>query len=429
MADPKTQQAQEGQKQAPQQPIQINKLLQTVVNQNASDLLLTVDAKPMVRLNGRLVALQTRVLGPEDTVALMKSISSERNQRELQEVGSSDFGFSFGEQARFRVSIFKQRGHVGLALRLIPFRLRTFEEIGLDTKIITRLLHRPRGVILVTGPTGSGKSTTLATMIDYINRQRDCHIITVEDPIEYYHSHKRSIITQRELGVDVPSFAEGLRRALRQDPDVILVGEMRDLETMETAISAAETGHLVFATLHTNSAEGTVNRIVDAFPEQQQEQVRIQLASNLVAVICQALIPTANGRDRVAAFEIMIRTPAISNLIRTQKTYQIESEIQTGSKHGMILLDDSLAKLALAGKITPDEAMNRCRNLPEMINRLSSILDPDAIKVGPNIPTAETAQQAAAGASRQGAPAPGGRRKRPSIVIDAARAPEGRRKK
>ena len=351
--------------------MQINKLLQTVVSQNASDLILTVAAKPMLRLNGRLVPLQTKVLDPEDTVALMKSITSERCQQELQEVGSTDFGFSYGEQARFRVAVFKQRGYTGIVLRLIPNKLLSFSEIGLSDDI-QRLLWRPRGLVLVTGPTGSGKTTTLATMIDYINMNRDTHIITVEDPIEYFHSHKRSVVTQRELGVDVPSFAEGLRRALRQNPDVILVGEMRDLETMETAISAAETGHLVFATLHTNSAETTINRIVDAFPPQQQEQVRVQLSSNLIAVICQALIPDVTGRKRVAAFEIMMRTDAISNLIRQQKVYQIQSEIQTGMKHGMILLDDSLAKLFHAGRISREEAMNRCRNIEEMAQKLAA---------------------------------------------------------
>ena len=349
--------------------MQINKLLQTVVNQKASDLILTVGCKPMLRLHGRLIPLQTKVLEEEDTISLMKSITSERGQQELQEVGSHDFGFSFGKQARFRVAVFKQRGKVGVVLRLIPNKLLTFEEIGLSTSI-QKLLWRPRGLILVTGPTGSGKTTTLATMIDYINTNRDTHIITIEDPIEYYHEHKRSVITQRELGVDVPGFAEGLRRALRQDPDVILVGEMRDLETIETAISAAETGHLVFATLHTNSAEGTINRIVDAFPERQQEQVRIQLATNLVAVICQALIPDTTGHGRVAAFEIMIRTSAISNLIRQQKVYQIASEIQTGTKYGMILLDDHLAQLFHAGQISEEEALNRCRNVEDMQDKL-----------------------------------------------------------
>jgi len=394
--------------QQPQTQIQINKLLQTVVNKNASDMILTVKAKPTIRLNGRLIALQTRELTPEDTVNLMKSITPERNQQELQEVGSSDFGFSFGAQARFRVSVFRQRGHIGVVLRLIPFRLLTFDEIGLSRDII-KLLWRPRGLILVTGPTGSGKSTTLATMIDFINRNRDTHIITVEDPIEYFHEHKRSIITQRELGVDVPGFAEGLRRALRQDPDVILVGEMRDLETMETAISAAETGHLVFATLHTNSAEGTVNRIVDAFPERQQEQIRIQLASNLIAVICQALLPTADGRGRIAAFEIMSLTPAISNLIRSQKTYQIESEIQTGAKYGMVLLDDSLARLYHEGKITAQEAINRCRNINEMQTKIEN---------APRVVEAAHARPAPVATGARSAPQ---QQRRPTIQIDAAR--------
>jgi len=380
--------------------MQMNKLLQTVVNQNASDILLTVGCKPMLRLNGRLVPLNTKVLEPDDTIALMKSIASERCQQELQKVGSSDFGFSFGDQARFRVSIFKQRGYTALALRLIPNRLLTFREIGLSESI-QKLLYRPRGLFLVTGPTGSGKSTTLATMIDYINTNRDCHIITIEDPIEYFHNHKRCVITQRELGVDVPSFAEGLRRALRQDPDVILVGELRDLETIETAISAAETGHIVFGTLHTNSAEGTINRIVDAFPERQQEQIRIQLASNLIAVLCQALIPDVTGKGRVAAFEIMVHTSAISNLIRMQKVYQIESEIQTGSKHGMILLDDSLAQLYHAGKITEDEAINRSRNPEDLREKL---------REPPRLAAGQTQPKAAGG---------GGGRK-PSVQLESA---------
>ena len=392
--------------------LQINKLLQTVVNKNASDMILTVKSKPMIRLNGRLVALQTRELSAEDTVALMKSITPEQGQQELQEVGGTDFGFSFGEKARFRVSVFRQRGFVGIVMRLIPNRIMSFEEIGLSEHV-TKLLWRPRGLILVTGPTGSGKSTTLATIINHINMNRDTHIITIEDPIEYYHYHNRSIITQRELGSDVPSFAEGLRRALRQDPDVILVGEMRDLETMETAISAAETGHLVFATLHTNSAEGTVNRIVDAFPERQQEQVRIQLASNLIAVICQALLPDTTGRGRVAAFEIMMQTPAISNLIRSQKTYQIESELQTGAKYGMILLDDSLARLYHAGKIAAEEAMNRARNVNEMAVKLRS-----APRIVEGMPQdAEAIEPLQPG---------GGVRKRPAIQIDAARQRKAR---
>ncbi len=384
--------------------MQINKLLQTVVSKGGSDLLLTVGCKPMLRLNGRLVPLQTKVLEPEDTVGLMKSITSERSQQEVQERGSTDFGFSFEDQARFRVSAFRQRGHVAIVLRLIPNKIMNFEEIGLSNKI-KKLLWRPRGLILVTGPTGSGKSTTLATMIDHININRDTHIITIEDPIEYFHGHKRSVITQRELGVDVPSFSEGLRRAFRQDPDVILVGEMRDLETMETCITAAETGHLVFSTLHTNSAESTVNRIVDAFPANQQEQIRIQLASNLLAVLCQTLIPDTSGTGRVAAFEVMIRTSAISNLIRQQKVYQIESEIQTGSKHGMMLLDDCLAKLYHSGRISEEEALNRCRNPQDM---------PEKLRHLPRAVLEETEAQPAARAGR-----------RPTVQIEAVSRKQG----
>ena len=356
--------------------MQINKLLQTVVNQKASDLHLAVGRPPCLRLNGRLVPLKTKVLGPEDTLSLMKSITSDRCQQELQERGSTDFGFAFGESARFRVSAFRQRGVVGLVLRLIPNRIFTFEEIGLPLAL-KELCRRPRGLFLVTGPTGSGKTTTLATMIDHINGNADAHIITIEDPIEYYHTHKRSLVTQRELGVDVPSFEEGLVRALRQDPDVILVGEMRNLETISTAITAAETGHLVFATVHTTGAQGTVNRVIDAFPEREQEQVRAQLSTTLIAVISQSLVPRANGRGRVAAFEIMIMTPAIGNLIRQQKTYQIDSEIQTGGRLGMMPLDESLARLYRAGTIVEEEMMMRARN-PAEVRQKAGLDEPEA---------------------------------------------------
>ena len=340
--------------------MQINKLLQTVVSQNASDLILTVAAKPMLRLNGRLVALQTKVLEPDDTVALMRSITSERCQQELQEVGSTDFGFSYGEQARFRVAVFKQRGYTGIVLRLIPNKLLSFSEIGLSDDI-QRLLWRPRGLVLVTGPTGSGKTTTLATMIDYINMNRDTHIITVEDPIEYFHSHKRSVVTQRELGVDVPSFAEGLRRALRQNPDVILVGEMRDLETMETAISAAETGHLVLSTLHTVDAGQTINRILGMFETEEQEQVRARLADTLRWVISQRLVPKVGG-GRYALLEIMGAN------LRTQETIRLgESEgksfyeiIEASQPFGWHTFDFSALEAYEQNKISEDTALLYC---------------------------------------------------------------------
>ena len=321
--------------------IEINQLLQFVVKHNASDLHLCVGRPPTVRLHGHLMKLDTAVLTPEDTQGFMKAITPDRQQQELAEVGTTDFGFAFADQARFRVSAYKQKGHHGVALRLIPNRLLSFEEIGLPHHI-KDLLNRPRGLILCTGPTGSGKTTTLATMVDFINTNLDRHIVTIEDPVEYYHEHKKSIITQREIGVDVPSFEEGVRRALRQDPDVILVGEMRDLDTIAAAITAAETGHIVFATLHTTGSARTVNRIIDAFPTDQQEMVRTQLSVSILCVISQVLMPKVGGKGRVAGFEIMSMTDAIANLIRENKVERLDSEIQTGRKVGMVLLDDFL---------------------------------------------------------------------------------------
>lgn len=331
--------------------VEINQLLQLIVDRGGSDLHLTVGRPPVIRLHGHMRTLNTPSLTPDDTVSLMKSISSERAQQELNEKGGADFGFAFGDKARFRVAIFKQRGSVGIVLRQIPNKILSFDELGLSHSI-KNLLLKPRGMVLVTGPTGSGKTTTLASMIDFINTEHDRHIITVEDPIEYYHPHKKSIMTQRELGVDVGSFAEALRRSLRMDPDVILVGEMRDLETIQAAITAAETGHLVFATLHTTGAAKTVDRIIDAFPQEQQEQIRVQLSTSIVAVISQLLISRADQAGVVAAFEIMIANAAISNLIRENKTFRIDSAIQTSRKYGMILLDDSLFDLFIAKKIT-----------------------------------------------------------------------------
>jgi twitching motility protein PilT len=340
--------------------VNMDRLLHACVSQNASDIHLTVGRPPVLRIHGTLRSLETKVLEPDDTIALMKSITPERNQQELQEEGGTDFGFTFGDQGRFRVAIFKQKGNVTIVLRLIPSKIMTFEEIGLP-KICAALCRRPRGMFLVTGPTGSGKTTTLATMVNYINENLDHHIVTIEDPIEYYHNHKKSIINQREVGVDVPSFSEALRRVLRQDPDVILVGELRDLETIEAAIRAAETGHLVFSTVHTTSASGTVTRLIDVFPPNQQEQIRTQLSSNLIAVLSQALCPLSNGRGRVAAYEFMVVTPAIANLIRENKTYRIDSSIQTGKKLGMQLLDEHLWQLYDEGRITLQEMLDKAR--------------------------------------------------------------------
>lgn len=348
--------------------LHIDRLLETVIKRNASDLHLAVGRPPTVRVDGRLRSLETKVLEPDDTVALMKAITPERNQQEIQEVGGTDFGFAFGDAGRFRVSVFRQKGNIGLVLRLIPFKLMSLEDIGLPS-LCRALCRRPRGLFLVTGPTGSGKTTTLAAMINYINENFDRHIVTVEDPIEYYHNHKVSIINQREVGSDVPSFSEALRRVLRQDPDVILVGELRDLETMEAAITAAETGHLVFGTLHTTGCQGTVNRLIDAFPTNQQEQIRVQLSVALIAVLSQALCPRVD-KGRVAAYEFMVTTPAIANLIRENKTYRMNSSIQTGKKYGMQLLDDHLWQLFSDGIIASDEAVDKSINPGEMQDKV-----------------------------------------------------------
>jgi len=346
--------------------LDINDLLKMVVDRNASDLHLRVGRPPTIRIDGRLENLGTEPLTAEETQSLMESIAPDRHREAIAETGSSDFGYTFENLARFRVSIFRTMGNVGIVLRLIPHRILPFEALRLPRNAIIDVLHRPRGLVLIVGPTGSGKTTSLATMIDYINANRDCHIITIEDPIEYFHPHKRSIVTHIELHVDTPSFARALRHALRQDPDVILVGEMRDLETMEAAITAAETGHLVFATLHTNSAAQTINRIVDAFPVTQQEQIRMQLSVTLVAVISQQLLGHASGKGRLAAYEIMIMTPAIANLIRERKTNRIISSIQTGQKLGMVTMDQFLLGLYNQKLITAEDCIHKSHNADEM---------------------------------------------------------------
>lgn len=349
--------------------IQIDRLLETCVRRKASDLHLAVGRPPTLRLNGHLRELQTKVLDAEDTIALMKSITPERIQQEYEEEGSGDFGFAYGKEARFRVAIFKQRGYCSLVLRRIPNNIMTFQQIGLPA-MAEQICRRPRGIFLVTGPTGSGKTTTLAAMINWINENFDRHIITMEDPIEYYHDHKKSIVVQREIGVDVPNFAEALRRALRQDPDVMLVGEMRDLATISAAITSAETGHLVFATLHTSGAASTINRIIDAFPTDQQEQIRVQLANNLISVLSQTLCPRIDTEGMVAAYEFMYVTPGIQNLIRENKSFRIDSEIQTGKRYGMQLLDDHLWMLFNAGKISQEEAIDKSKNPGGMVDRM-----------------------------------------------------------
>lgn len=352
--------------------INIERLLDTCIKRGASDLHLHVGRPPTLRLHGRLRPLETKVLDADDTTALMKAITPERAQQEIQEQGGTDFAFEFRGAGRFRTAVFMQRGQLSLTLRLIPSRLFSFEEIGLPV-IVKSLCRRPRGLFLVTGPTGSGKTTTLATMVDYVNEHFDKHIITIEDPVEYYHPHKKSMVNQREVGVDVPSFSEALRRALRQDPDVILVGELRDLETIESALRAAETGHLVFGTLHTTSAQGTVTRIVDQFPVNQQEQIRIQLASSLIAVLCQTLLPRQDTRGRIAAFEFLVVTNAIANLIRENKVYRIPSSIQTGKKFGMQLLDDHLLQFFGQGKISEEDAVDHSQSPAEMRDKIEGV--------------------------------------------------------
>jgi len=347
---------------------EMNDLLDLVVDQNASDLHLQVGQPPTLRLSGSMLPIDGPALTPEDTEKLMQSITPDSHISNVKLNGGTDFGFAFGEKARFRVSVLRSKGNFGMVLRQIPFKMFGLRDIGLPDKI-RELLYRPRGLILVTGPTGSGKSTTLASMVNYINEHRDGHIITIEDPIEYYHAHKRCVVTQREVHVDVPSFSEAIRRALRQDPDIILVGEMRDLETIEAAISAAETGHLVFGTLHTNSAAKTVDRIVDAFPANMKDMIRTQLASSLVAVISQVLCKKVGG-GRVAAYEIMVNTTSIASLIRENKTFRISSDIQTGANLGMITMDTHLMSLVNRELVTPDEALDKAQEPVAMREKL-----------------------------------------------------------
>ena len=348
-------------------------LLHLMVSEGGSDLHVRVGVPPAMRLHGILQKVDGPALTNETSEELMRSITSDDSIQEVRERGGADFAFAFGELARFRVSVFKEKGRFAMVLRQIPTTLLTFEQIGLPPSV-KELLYKPRGMVLVTGPTGSGKSTTLASMIDIINIERDdAHIITIEDPIEFYHNHKNAIITQREIHVDVPSFGESLRRALRQDPDVILVGEMRDLETIEAAITAAETGHLVFGTLHTTGAAKTIDRVVNAFPTNQQNTIRIQLSTVLESVISQLLCPRADKPGRVAVFEIMNRTPSIAALIRDNKTYRINSDIQTGAKYGMVNLDSYLLEKYQAGLIAEDEVITKAQDPGTIMDKLRSV--------------------------------------------------------
>ncbi len=343
-------------------------LMSAVIEKNGSDLHLNPGRPPVVRIDGRLSHLTDTPLDDDETLRLCLEICDEKHRAEVEQVGTTDFGLAHESGDRFRCSVLRQRGRWSAVLRLIPTKLLTFEEIGLP-RSCQDLLRRPRGLVLVTGPTGCGKTTTLATMIDWINGNLDRHIVTIEDPIEYYHSHRQGLVTQREVGSDVPSFPEAMRRVLRQDPDVILLGEMRDLDTISAAISAAETGHLVLGTLHTTGSARTVDRIIDAFPADQQEQIRAQLSVSIEAVISQVLLPRMGG-GRVAAFEVMLMTAAVANLIRKNETNKIPSTIQTSKRMGMVTLDDSLLELVREAKITPEVALDASQSPKDLETRL-----------------------------------------------------------
>ena len=344
-------------------------LLIEVLSRRASDLHITAGAPPMVRTRGRLVPMENYPkLTPTDTREVVYSILSNDQRQRFETDWQLDFAYAIPGHARFRVNAYMQRAAIGAAFRLIPAQIVSIDDLGLPPAA-HEFIKKPRGMVLVTGPTGSGKSTTLASMIDAINATREEHIMTVEDPIEFLHGHKKCVVNQRELGSDAHSFALALKAALRQDPDVILVGEMRDLETISTALTAAETGHLVFATLHTQSAPATVDRIIDVFPAHQQAQVRVQLSVALQGVMTQQLVPTADGSSRVVAVEVLVPTPAVRNLIREGKTHQIPSSMQTGMSSGMQTMEAALAQLVHAGKITPRLAEQRSSQ-PEELRRL-----------------------------------------------------------
>jgi twitching motility protein PilT len=345
--------------------VHLDDLLIEVIQRGASDLHITVGVPPFFRVDGQLRPGNYERLTPNLTQRLVYDIMTDEHTQRFESTYELDFSYTLGRQARFRVNVYRDKGTVASAYRLIPAKVPTIRDMGLPP-ILEDLSRRPRGLILVTGPTGSGKSTTLAAMINQINTERSVHIITIEDPIEYLHSHRYCIINQRELGQDTRSFANALRAALREDPDVILVGEMRDLETIEAAITAAETGHLVLATLHTNSASQTVDRIVDVFPTGQQQQVRLQLSNSIEAVVSQQLLPRAGTPGRVCAMEIMLANAAIRNLIRENKAHQINSTISTSANIGMITMDKCLRDLFLSGNITYEEALNRAMNLEEL---------------------------------------------------------------
>jgi len=350
-----------------QQGINLRALLDEMIKRGASDLHITAGEKPKIRIDGRLIdATGVDPLTARDTLQIAYSILTDAQKKRFEQDDELDFSFGIQNLSRFRGNVFKQRGCVSMAIRQIPFSIKGFDDLGLPS-IIAKFAEKPRGLVLVTGPTGSGKSTTLAAMIDKINREERGHILTVEDPIEFVHKHQGCIVNQREIGADTKSFAAALKYALRQDPDVVLIGEMRDLETISAALTIAETGHLAFATLHTNSAAETINRIIDVFPSNQQSQVRAQLAFVLEGVITQTLVPRASGRGRVCACEIMVSTAAIRACIRDDKVHQIYSIMQAGKKYGMQTLNDALYQHVIQGNIKLDEAMQHSSDPNELL--------------------------------------------------------------
>ncbi len=362
-------------------------LMQACAQLDASDLHITTGEPPIFRLHGRLYRVEGyKELTREDALSAVTYLIGEdeptnRYWQQFHETGGADIAASLDDGSRFRVSVFQQKGDPAIALRLIPSEILTFEQLGLPVREVQEMLHKPRGIILLTGPTGCGKTTTIASMIDYINRERDTHIITIEDPIEYYHEGKRSILNQREVGVDVSSFAESVRRNMRSDPDVMLVGEMRDLETMRACLQAAETGHLVLSTLHTVSAPKTVDRLVTAFPSAEQEEIRAMTSTSLLAVFSEELIPRKDGKGRIAAYEIMVGepggSPAIGNLIRERKTSQMRSTIQSSKHLGMQLLENALARLVKDDLISFEEAYNRANQKTDLLNFLDDYPIPE----------------------------------------------------
>ncbi len=351
--------------------LHIDELLHIVVDRNCSDLHICALSEPVIREDGVLKRLNYDKFTPNETQRMMYDILSDENINKFETNLELDFSYQLPRRARFRVNLYRDKGAVAAAFRLIAAKIPTTRELNLPPLLDT-LTEKPRGLILVTGPTGSGKSTSLAAMVNHINENNPCHIITIEDPIEYLHNHKKALINQREVGSDTRSFNNALRGSLREDPDVLLVGEMRDMETISLAITAAETGHLVFATLHTNNAAESVDRMIDVFPPGQQEQIRVQLSNNLVAIISQQLLPRASGKGRVPANEIMVASPAIRNLIREAKTHQIPSMIQTSANMGMITMDQCLRDLYLKGIVTLEEIMSRCQNVEELKKMIST---------------------------------------------------------